>query len=249
VSAPVFLASSDLADLHEGRVELDGAEGRHAARVRRLGVGERIDLTDGAGTLAECVVAEAHPSSLTLDVVALRRVPQPKPRIVVVQALAKGDRAELAVETMTEVGVDVIVPWRAERCIARWEGEQRAARGLERWRTTAREAAKQARRAWLPEVTAPALTDEVCGILRAAALSVVLHEGGTTPLAAVQAPSDGDVVIVVGPEGGISPAELAAFTEAGAEPYLLGPTVLRTSTAGAVGAAVLLSRTARWSAT
>lgn len=232
----------------EGRIELDGVEGRHAARVRRLGVGERVDVTDGAGTLAECVVAEAHPASLTLDVLALRRVPEPTPRIVVVQALAKGDRGELAVETMTEVGVDVIVPWRAERCIARWDGE-RAVKGLERWRSTAREAAKQARRAWLPDVAEPASTDEVCNLLRAAALSVVLHEGGTTPLATLQAPSDGDVVIVVGPEGGVSPSELAAFTEAGANTYWLGPTVLRTSTAGAVGAAVLLSRTARWSAT
>jgi 16S rRNA (uracil1498-N3)-methyltransferase len=242
VSTPVFLASGEL---HAGRVCLDGDEGRHAARVRRLAPGERVDLTDGAGTLAECVVAEVVSNGLELDVLQLRRVAAPTPRIVVVQALAKGERGELAVETMTEVGVDAIVPWRAARSIARWEGD-RTAKALERWRSTAREAAKQARRAWLPEVTEPASTARVCELLRECSLAVVLHEDAEQSLATVEVPNQGDVVVVVGPEGGISPEELAAFTDAGARPYLLGPTVLRTSTAGAVGAAVLLSRSGRW---
>ncbi len=131
-----------------------------------------------------------------------------------VQALAKGDRGELAVETMTEVGVDEIVPWRASRCVARWEGE-RGAKSLGRWRATAREAAKQSRRPWLPVVTEPATTAQVAERLAGAALAVVLHEEAVAPIAQVPVPRVGEIVVVVGPEGGIAPDELAAFAERG----------------------------------
>jgi 16S rRNA (uracil1498-N3)-methyltransferase len=151
----------------------------------------------------------------------------------------------VAVETLTEVGVDVVVPWAAERCVTQWRGE-RADRSLERWRTTAREAAKQSRRAWFPEVPGLASTADVVERLRTAALAVVLHESATEALATVDVPSAGDVVLVVGPEGGLSDAEVAAFGDVGAVAYRLGPTVLRTSTAGTAAAALLLGRTPRW---
>ena len=147
---------------------LDGPEGRHAAAVRRLRAGERVDLSDGEGRLVECVVASAERDSLHLEAVARRHVPRPEPRIVVIQALPKGDRGELAVETMTEVGVDVIVPWTAARCVTQWKGE-RAAKALARWRTTAREAGKQSRRFHLPEVTEPVGTARLAERLRAVA--------------------------------------------------------------------------------
>ncbi|GAA1883100.1 16S rRNA (uracil(1498)-N(3))-methyltransferase [Actinomadura bangladeshensis] len=243
MSPPVFLAEADV--LEQDVVVLDGPEGRHAAAVRRLRPGERVDLTDGAGLLAECVVTAADRASLTLEVGARHREPPPAPRLVVVQALPKGDRGELAVETMTEVGVDVIVPWAADRCVTRWRPERRD-KALGRWRTTAREAAKQARRSRLPEVPDLASTDDVAARLGAASLALVLHEEAEAPLSAVEPPADGDIVLVVGPEGGITGAELARFAAAGGRPTRLGPTVLRTSTAGVAAAGVLLAATGRW---
>jgi 16S rRNA (uracil1498-N3)-methyltransferase len=245
---PVFLAGR--ASLEQDTVVLSGAEGRHAATVRRLRPGERADLTDGAGMIAECVVAGGRAGELELTVLSRHHEPRPDPRICVVQAVPKGDRAELAVETMTEVGVDVIVPWAAERCVAVWAGgrgqEARGQRALERWRTAAREAAKQSRRAWLPEVPPLASTATVTGRCGTAACAIVLEPGADIRLGALPLPASGEIVVIVGPEGGVSPAELAGFERAGAVPARLGPTVLRTSTAGAVAAAILLSRFARW---
>jgi 16S rRNA (uracil1498-N3)-methyltransferase len=243
LTAPVFLA--DRADLDADVIVLTGAEGRHAATVRRIRPGERADVADGDGMIAECVVTAAGDGRVELRVQARREVPVPDPRITVVQAIPKGDRAELAVETMTEVGVDVVVPWQAERCVARWPAD-RAAKSLARWRSTAREAAKQARRARVPEVTGLASSAHVAARIAAAAAAVLLEPGAAESLARLPLPDHGDIVLVVGPEGGVSPAEVAAFTDAGAVPARLGASVLRTSTAGAVAAAVLMSRSGRW---
>jgi 16S rRNA (uracil1498-N3)-methyltransferase len=246
MTAPLFVVER-AALLGGDTVALDGAEGRHAAAALRLGPGEEVLLTDGAGLAATCRVLSVAAGSLLLAVEDRRESPPPQPRTVVVQALPKGDRGELAVELATELGVDLVVPWAAARCVTRWRPE-RAARSLDRWRTAARAAAKQSRREWFPEVAEPADTAAVCELLRTAALPVVLHEHATLPLGAAVTPAAGQVVVVVGPEGGLSPDELAAFAEAGATPYRLGPTVLRTSTAGAAALAVLLSRSPRWDA-
>ncbi|GES23326.1 ribosomal RNA small subunit methyltransferase E [Acrocarpospora pleiomorpha] len=241
MTVPVFLHDLDA----RSRILLDGPEGRHAASVRRLRAGERVDLTDGAGAVAECVVAVARKDALDLDVLRRYDVPAPEPRLVVVQGLPKGDRGELAVETMTEAGVDEIVPWAAGRCVTQWKGE-RGEKSLARWRSTAREAAKQARRFHLPEIADQASTTRVTALLADAALAVVLHEEAAEPLSRLDLPEKGDIVLVVGPEGGITDDEITKFREAGATPALLGPTVLRTSTAGVAAAAVLLARTGRW---
>lgn len=253
MSVPVFHAPREqLAGATS--VRLDGPEGRHAALVRRLQPRERIDLTDGAGLVAECVVLRSEGQALDLEVLATHEVPAPSPRLTVVQALAKGDRGETAVETMTEIGVDAIVPWSAARSITQWRGD-RGAKALAKWRSTAREAAKQSRRGWWPEVAEPATTAQVAKLLAAAAVPVVLHEEAELALAELEVPgADGPapgadssgIVLVVGPEGGISPEELAHFAEAGAAAYRMGPTVLRTSTAGTAAAAVLLARSGRW---
>ncbi len=226
-------------------VRLDGAEGRHAATVTRLREGEQVVLTDGAGRIAECTVAVVERDHLDLTIERRTEVPAPQPRLVVVQALPKGERGELAVETMTEVGVDLVVPWAAYRCITRWKAGRKD-KALSRWRNAAFAAGKQARRAHFPEVAELASTSDVAGLLAAAATGLVLHEDATSSLAAVTPPASGDVVLVVGPEGGLTPDELAAFEAAGASAYRLGPTVLRTSTAGAAALAVLLARTDRW---
>nr|WP_241265784.1 16S rRNA (uracil(1498)-N(3))-methyltransferase [Streptomyces boncukensis] len=226
---------------------LDGPEGRHAVSVRRLRPGEEVVVTDGAGAgVAGTVAAVSGKDRLEVAVDRVHREPAPHPRITVVQALPKGDRGELAVETMTETGVDAVVPWTAARCVTRWKGE-RGAKALAKWRATAREAGKQSRRLRFPDIAEPAGTKEVAGLLAGAAFAAVLHEAGGAPLAGAPLPPDGDLVLVVGPEGGVAPDELAAFAEAGAAPYRLGPTVLRTSTAGTAAAAVLLARCGRWS--
>lgn len=239
---PVFLVPPG--SLAPGLIVLSGPEGHHAAAVRRLRSGERADVSDGAGSLAECVVTLVGKDSVTLDVRAVHTVPPPRPRLVVAQALAKGDRGELAVELMTEVGVDTVIPWAAERSITKWQAE-RGAKALGKWRNTAREAAKQSRRAWLPEVTDLATTAAIAK--RAlAAYAIVLEADAPAKLHELALPEAEEVLLLVGPEGGISPAERATLREAGATEARMGPTVLRTSTAGAAAAAILLTRTGRW---
>ncbi|GAA3817820.1 16S rRNA (uracil(1498)-N(3))-methyltransferase [Streptomyces phyllanthi] len=226
---------------------LDGPEGRHAVSVKRLRPGEDVILTDGRGLWREGVVraAEGKDRLVVTDLGELHEEAPESPRITVVQALPKGDRGELAVEMMTEVGVDAIVPWAASRCITQWRGE-RGLKTLAKWRSTVREAGKQSRRVRFPEVAEAASTKEVAALLASADLGAVLHESGDAALAAVELPVAGEIVLVVGPEGGVSPEELSLFVEAGAGAYRLGRSVLRTSTAGTAGAALLLGRTGRW---
>ncbi len=233
MSNPVFLCPN----LSGDQVVLDGPEGRHAALVRRIGVGEVVDLVDGVGT--RCTGPVVATTKQTITVCLAERVVQapPAPQITLVQALAKGDRGELAVELATEVGVDVVVPWSAARCVVSWSGDG-GAKPLERWRSTAREAGKQSRRAWFPVVTRAATTREVAAL---AGTVLVLHEQASVPLSGLDLV--GDVVLVVGPEGGIGPEELALL---GGTAVRLGASVLRTSTAGAAAAAVVSARTGRW---
>lgn len=222
-------------DLDGTTVVVDGAEGRHAVVVR-LRVGETVDLVDGRGTRVTGPVTTVSKDGVTVAVASRVEEPAPSPRITLVQALAKGDRGELAVELATEVGVDEVVPWAAARCIAKWNDKVAA-----RWGSTAVAAAKQSRRAWFPTLS-PCLTTAQVAALPGQLL--VLHEDATVPLSSVELTGDVDgIVLVVGPEGGIAPEEL---TTLGGTPVRLGATVLRTSTAGAAAAAVVSSRTGRW---
>ncbi|WP_407360448.1 16S rRNA (uracil(1498)-N(3))-methyltransferase [Microbacterium sp. LBN7] len=224
-------------------VSLTGAEAKHAAVVRRLRVGEVVTVGDGAGVWLAGVAEEVAPSRVDVRIEERVEHPAPAPRLVLVQALAKGDRDELAVQAACELGVDEIVPWQAGRSVSRWEGPK-AVKGRERWSTIVREAAKQAHRAWVPEVTAPATTKQLAA--RASTDRVLLLDP-TAPvrLSAIE-PDGRDLVLVVGPEGGISDEELALLTDAGAERVLLGETVLRTSTAGPAAVAVLSVALGRW---
>lgn len=272
-TAPVFLC----AELHSGEVRLGGDEGRHAAGVRRLTIGERVDLVDGTGRRGRGVVLVVHGrEALTVAVESVSEDPVPDPAFVVVQALPKGDRGELAVELMTEAGVDEVIPWSATRCVTRWSGD-RGQRSLARWRSSAAEAAKQSRRSRWPVVGELAGTAAVALRCAAADAAYVLHEDAETSLAALPAlpalaalpalpalagpelptaptppnvqPREArrrEILVIVGPEGGIEAGELAAFSAAGANSVRLGSEILRTSTAGIVALAVL-SSTQRWS--
>lgn len=226
-------------------VELTGPEAHHAAAVRRVRIDEAVTLGDGRGAWLAGVVTAVAPKQVDVAVTARHEVPPPAPRFVLVQALAKGDRDELAVQAATELGVDAIVPWQAARSVSRWDAK--AEKGLARWRTIVREAAKQAHRAWIPEVEGVARTADLAR-LSGGAQVLVLEPSASDRLTTVAAEaSDGrDVVLVVGPEGGIAPDELSALVEAGARLVRLGDTVLRTSTAGAAAISVLSAAHGRW---
>jgi 16S rRNA (uracil1498-N3)-methyltransferase len=246
VTAPLFLVDDGALDgVGAGATfVLDGPEGRHAATVRRIGAGERIDLADGAGAVARCTVTAAEAARLVLRVDDRDVEPEPEPRFVLVQALAKGERDDLAVEAATELGVDEVVPWQAQRSVVVWRGE-RGEKARRKWQSTVRAAAKQARRPRVPRVGALVHLDDLTGRVQQAALAVVLHEDAEAPLAGVGLPAVGEVVVVVGPEGGISPEELQRLEAVGAVACRLGPHVLRSSTAGPAALAVL-SAAARW---
>ncbi|MEI5674533.1 MULTISPECIES: 16S rRNA (uracil(1498)-N(3))-methyltransferase [unclassified Nocardioides] len=245
MSLPVHLVPS-LDGVRVGSpVTVEGDEAHHAVAVRRLRVGESVVLTDGRGTSVVGEVASTGKRVFAVTATTVDTAPAPTPAVTVVQALPKGDRGELAVEVLTEVGVARVVPWAAARSVAVWKGE-RAEKSLARWRATAREAAKQARRSWFPEVDPLASTDDVVALVGSAALAVVLHEEARLPLAALEVPAEGPLLVVVGPEGGLTDDEVAAFVAAGATSVRLGDEVLRTSTAGVVAVAALLARTPRW---
>ncbi|WP_085371229.1 16S rRNA (uracil(1498)-N(3))-methyltransferase [Leifsonia sp. NCR5] len=225
------------------RLSITGAEAKHAATVNRTRPGQTVMIGNGRGLVATGEVVEATNAALTIDVATVQQVERPAPAITLVQALAKGDRDELAIQAATELGVDAVIPWAASRSVSRWEG-QKVAKGRERWATIVREAAKQSIRAWVPEVGELASTKQVAAHC-ADARVLVLEPDADVPLTSLQ-PDARPLVLVVGPEGGIAPSELDAFRGAGAELVRLGSTVLRTSTAGPAALAVLNASIGRW---
>jgi 16S rRNA (uracil1498-N3)-methyltransferase len=258
---PIFYANhAELAALAQhDEYLLVGPEGRHATTVKRLAAGEPVDLADGAGLRLACTVVAAVPGELTVRVDAVDREDAPTSPMVLVQALAKGDRDELAIETSTELGVDAVLPWQSERSIVRWKGDK-AAKGMQKWSNVVATAAKQARRAWIPAVGSIVQSSELPARIAAARLALVLHEDAVESLRSVataqlgllaggqgqEPPAAGEILLIVGPEGGISPREVELFTAAGAHLALLGPHVLRSSTAGPAAVALLSEMLGRW---
>ena len=259
MSNPVFFTAPGTLDgLVPGSVFiLDGAEARHAVTVKRLGVGEAVDIADGAGKRLSGTVAAVAPGELSVECAALAAEPRPATRLVLVQALAKGDRDELAAETATELGIDAVIPWQAERSIVRWKAD-RAAKAHAKWQSVVTAAAKQARRAWIPEVRPAVDGAGLQAAVAAADLAVILHEDAVRPLRQVlevwqEARPDGagdaggrEVLLIVGPEGGISPREVTRLCDAGAVTALLGHHVLRSSTAGPAATVLASDILGRW---
>jgi 16S rRNA (uracil1498-N3)-methyltransferase len=238
VTDPLFFAA-DLGRPEVGSlVTLAGDDGRHAVVVRRIRPGEQVMVGDGRGFGVRGCVREVGRADLTLEVVETLAPPENGRRVVAVQALAKGDRSELAVEMLTETGVATIIPWAASRSIVRWSGE-RGERSRAKWQATAREAAKQSRRLWVPDVTPPMTTTAVAQRIAETDLAFVLHEAATERLVDQPRPEKAEILVVVGPEGGIAPEELEAFLAAGAAAVSISDGVLRTSTAGTVAVALL----------
>ncbi|ALV43390.1 16S rRNA methyltransferase [Pseudarthrobacter sulfonivorans] len=257
MSNPVFFSGAgSLDDLVPGaRFVLQGPEARHAVTVKRLSPGEAVDIADGAGRRLTGTVVSASPAELTVECSALVVEGRPDIRLVLVQALAKGDRDELAVETATELGIDAVVPWQSERSIVRWKGE-RAAKAHAKWQSVVTAAAKQARRAWIPEVRATVDTPGLAAAVAAADLAVILHEDAVRPLRSVLESWQGtqadagplEILLIVGPEGGISPREVTRLCDAGAVTALLGHHVLRSSTAGPAAVVLASDVLGRWTA-
>lgn len=228
---------------------VDGDEGFHAGAVRRIRPGEQLVLGDGAGGLAHCLVEQAGRDGLRARVLDRWSVAAGHPPVTVVQALPKSERSELAIELATEAGADAFLAWQAARCVANWEGA-RVDKGLRRWRAVARSAARQSRRAHIPPVegvlSTAALTQRVRDEVAAGATVLALHESATERIADVAVAQANSLILVVGPEGGIAPGEIAALTDAGAVAIRLGPQVLRTSSAAAVALGALGVLTSRW---
>ena len=260
--------------LDADEVVLTGAEAHHAASVRRVRVGEEVTVGDGRGAWHSGVCESVEPKRVVVRITARAQQPAPAPRLVLVQALAKGDRDERAVQAATELGVDEIMPWQASRSVSRWDGPK-IAKGVARWQTIVREAAKQAHRAWVPTVSQPATTAQLVARASESAgarrvLTLVLDPEGETRLSqlafegaarAARASESADsviesadsviagaeeIIMIVGPEGGIAPEELEKFTGAGAVRVRLGDTVLRTSTAGPAALSVISVALGRW---
>ncbi|GAA2993901.1 16S rRNA (uracil1498-N3)-methyltransferase [Microbacterium terrae] len=240
-----FLLEGPLTAEAGDEVVLTGAEAHHAATVRRVRAGEAVTVGDGAGVWLTGEVASVAAREVVVVIAARRTDPQPSPRVVLVQALAKGDRDELAIQAATELGVDAIIPWQASRSVSRWDSAK-AEKGRARWATIVREAAKQAHRSWVPEI-GELTTTRALAALASTARVLLLEPTADTPLTGLDlAAGDGDLVFVVGPEGGFAPEELAALTAAGATAVRLGATVLRTSTAGPAALSVVNAALGRW---
>lgn len=225
------------------RVTVGGPEARHAVTVSRIAPGESISIGNGSGLIVTGTVESAEHAEFVVEVMAVVETPPAAPAIWLVQALAKGDRDELAVQQATELGIDGVIPWSAQRSIVKWEG-QKVRKGHDRWSAIVREASKQSMRPWVPEV-ADLSSTTVLAALAGETRMLVLEPTAELALSSLE-PDDRDVVLVVGPEGGIAPAELSRLEAAGATLVRLGGTILRTSTAGPAAIAVLNGRLGRW---
>ena len=219
-------------------VVLLGEDAKHAVTVARTRVGEYLSIGNGRGLVVSGPVTGVAPGELSLLVEAVREQPRPAPELWLVQALAKGDRDELAVQAATELGASGVIPWSAERSVTRWDAAK-AEKGRSRWESIVREASKQSIRAWVPTV------EPLHSPKQLAALDhvLVLDPTATVALTAVDLPESGRIHLVVGPEGGISERE---FDLIGGIRVRLGSEVLRTSTAGPAALAVLNARLGRW---
>ncbi len=274
MTLPVFLAHECVPAIEAAsigdKITLGGDEGRHAAKVKRITVGERLDLVNGSGLRVRGSVSDAQPNTITVTVEERWQEKTPSPRLTLVQALAKGGRDEQAIEMATEIGVDQILAWQASRSIVKWAGSK-SAKALGKWESILQAAAKQSRRAYVPTAQGPydskKLAAWIGAICAEGGVVFIAHEEGTRSLVdelaargwrgrarggehahseASLAELPAEIAVVVGPEGGISPEELTAFAEAGATVVLLGPHVLRSSSAGSTALTLISAATGRW---
>lgn len=249
MTLPTFICQGELPQPGQ-RFEFAGPEARHAATVKRLGVGEELALVDGRGGESVCTIVEVVAKDrLVVESTSLSKMPPREPSVTVVQALPKSDRSELSVDLATQAGAERIIPWAAARCIAKWPGNK-AEKGRAKWEAAAQAAAKQCRRPVIPVIEplagTPAVAAEIQRVTAAGGVAVVLHETATASIREVDFTGAKEILLIVGPEGSLAPEELEVFAAAGAQTVLLGPEVLRTACAAMVGLAAIGVLTDRW---
>ena len=242
---PLFFAAIGKDTVAGSVFVLGGPEAKHAVSVRRMNVGESIAVSDGAGLKVRGKVAKVLKDTLEVLVESVDALNPPSTKLVLVQALAKGDRDELAIQACTELGVFEVIPWQADRSISVWKAEKKQ-KGQTRWQTIVTEAAKQSLRAFVPRVSEVLDSAELVQMLRGFDQVLILDPEAGNSITELNAPPIGSVAIVVGPEGGISEAELSAFAEAGFSSVHLGSGVLRTSTAGMAAISYLQAKLGDW---
>ena len=246
MSLPVFLHPDlSLADVGQP-VGLDGAEGRHAVTVKRMGPGESLVLIDGSGLRITATITDVQgKDTLAALVDDITTSSEPSPRVIVAQAIPKSERAELAVDLATQAGADEIIAWQADRCVSKWDAKK-APKALSKWESAAVAAAKQSRRTRIPAVRGPVTTRQLCEEISGTG-ALVLHEDATLRLKDLDDLDTAETIyLLVGPEGGIGEEELAQLTAAGATAIKLGPEVLRTASASMVALASIGTLTSRW---
>lgn len=227
------------------KISLTGPEAKHAAAVRRMRIGEAIQLSNGQGLRVRGLVDSVDPGQVDIEVAEVVEEPMPKIQIHLAQALAKGDRDELAIQAATELGIFGVIPWQAERSISRWDGPK-AAKGRDRWQTIVNEAAKQSLRVFEPAVSEPKSTKELAGLVLGFDCALILDPTAEVGITSLELPNSGRLLLVVGPEGGISDSELALLESSGAHRVHLGAPILRTSTAGLAAISALLATSGAW---
>ncbi|WKD58893.1 16S rRNA (uracil(1498)-N(3))-methyltransferase [Corynebacterium caspium] len=258
MSLPVFL-HPDLSTATIGSVvELAGPEARHAITVKRLGIGSEIELVDAQlnRRIRAMISHTAGKAALQAEVLGISDEIPADPRVSIVQAIPKAERSELAIDLGTQAGADAFIAWQSQRTVAKWTAGTKAEKGIAKWQTQAAQSAKQARRATIPAVSGPLNTAQVVQWLekeRAENLAagqnlqiLVLHEAGATALKDTPVIQSGHIVLLIGPEGGISPEEITQLEAVGAQIVVLGPEVLRTASASMVALAALGMVTPRW---
>lgn len=214
----------DLPTTVGGSYEFANDDANHAIRVLRMQAGDEFMLSDGNGSWSQVVATEVKKKSMQVRVMDSGFQAPLATTITVIQALPKGDRAKEAIELLTEAGVDRIVPWASARSIGK---------GSEKFAITAREASKQSRRFRIPEVTEVATTAQICEAIKLSDLAIAFHESATSKLSdQVSSHNVEHLLIIIGPEGGLTDEEIAAFTEAGAKVALMGRPILRSAHAG-----------------
>ena len=242
---PMFTRNFDQPVQVGSVVDLTGPEAKHAVSVRRMRVGEPIQLTDGAGLRIRGLVDSIVGNTLHVRVGSVEQDPAPQIQLTLIQALAKGDRDELAIQAATELGVIKVLPWEADRSVSRWIGLKEA-KGVERWQSIVTEAAKQSLGTWHPTVGAPVKGIKVAELVASFDQVLVLDPTAANGIGVQNFPKTGKIALVVGPEGGISEAELEALEQAGAKRVNLGAPILRTSTAGIAAISGILALTGQW---
>jgi 16S rRNA (uracil1498-N3)-methyltransferase len=246
VVEPLFFAAIGSDTVVGSSFTLGGPEAKHAVSVRRMSIGEAIAVSDGSGIKIRGRVSKLQKETLELSVESIDEILPPNCQLFLVQALAKGDRDELAIQACTELGVFGVIPWQAERSISIWKAEKRQ-KGQTRWQAIVTEAAKQSLRALIPKVGEVLDSQELGSALAGFDQVLILDPEATTSITDLTPPATGRVAVVVGPEGGMSEQELESFAKAGFSSVRLGAGVLRTSTAGMAAVSYLQAKLGDWS--